>query len=111
MTPETGLDTVLWQPVVFAALIYAALYVAGNVLDGRGDSRGETVHDIGFGLILLTGAYSVVLLLMALIQRPSLVGDMLLIIAILVAFFALLVVVLYAVFELLLPRLRGGQRG
>lgn len=111
MTPETGLDTVLWQPVVFAALIYAALYVIGNVLDGRGDPRGETVHDIGFGLIVITGAYCVVLLLMALIQRPSLVGDMLLIIAILAAFFALLVVLLYALFELLLPRLRGGERG
>jgi cation transport ATPase len=111
MTPETGLDTVLWQPVVFAALIYAVLYVIGNVLDGRNDPRGEMVHDLGFGLILLTGAYTVVLTIMALIQRPSLVGDMLLIIAIIVAFFALLVLLLYAVFELLLPRLRGGQRG
>jgi hypothetical protein len=110
VTPETGLDTVLWQPVVFAALIYAVLYVIGNVLEGRGDPRAETVRDLGFGLILLSGAYTVVLLLMALIQKPNLVGDMLLIIAIIVAFFALLVLLLYAVFELL-PRLRGGERG
>ncbi len=110
MTPETGLDTVLWQPLVVAGAIYAVLYVIGNVLDGRGNPRGETVHDLGFGLILLTGAYSVVLLLLALVQKPTLVGDMLLIVAIIVAFFALLVLLLFALFELLLPRLRGGQR-
>ena len=110
MTPETGLDTVLWQPLVIAALIYAVLFVVGNILDGRDDPRAGTVRDIAFGFILLTAAYTVVLTLMAVFQKAELVGDMLLIIAIISVFFALLVALLYAVFELLLPRLRRGQR-
>lgn len=111
MTPETGLDTVLWQPLVIAAALYAVLYIIGNVLEGRDSPKAETVRDVGFGLILLTAAYALVLTIMALVQKMELVGDMLLILLIVVAFFVLLVVLLYAMFELLLPRLRGGARG
>jgi hypothetical protein len=110
-TPEVGLDTFLWQLLLLPAALYVVLYIAGNVLEGRDSPAAEGVRDAGFLLILVTAVYTVVLTLMALIQKPGLVGDMLLIIAILVGFFALLVVFLFAVFELLLPRLRRGQRG
>jgi hypothetical protein len=109
--PADGLETVLWQPLVIVALVYAALYVIANVVEGRGDGKtAETVRDIGFGLIVLAALYSVGLIVYALIERIDLVGDMLLIIFILVAFFALLVIVLYAVFGLLVPRLRRDNR-
>jgi hypothetical protein len=109
--PKDGLETVLWQPLLIVALVYTALFVLANVVEGRGDGKtAETVRDIAFGLIVLAALYTIGLVIYALFLRAELVGDMLLIVAILVGFFALLVVILYAVFGLLLPRLRGDRR-
>lgn len=109
--PVEGLDTALWQPLLIVALVYGVLFVLANVIEGRGDgSTADTVRDVGFGVILLGALYTAGLIIYALISRPDLVGDMLLIVAILVVFFGLLVVILYAVFGKLLPRLRGGPR-
>jgi hypothetical protein len=110
MTPETGLDTFYWQLLLIPGVVYVALYIAANVLEGRENPLAETLNDIAFGVIALTGVYTLILAVMSLIQKPGLVGDMLLTIVIIVAFFALLVVLLFAVFELLLPRLRRGNR-
>ena len=107
MTPETGLDTFFWQLLLIPGVIYVLLYIAGNVLAARENPTGETLHDIGFGVIALAGVYALILTVIALVSRPNLMGDLALTIIIIVAFFALLVVFLYAVFELLLPRLRG----
>jgi hypothetical protein len=109
--PVDGLETFLWQPLLIVALVYAVLFVIGNVVEGRGDgSTAETVRDINFGIIVLAALYTVGLVIYSLIERPGLVGDMLLIVLILVVFFGLLVVILYAVFGKLLPRLRGETR-
>lgn len=111
MTSVEGLDTALWQPLLIVALIYAVLFVAANVIEGRGDGKtADTVRDLAFGVILLGALYTAGLIILALISRPDLVGDMLLILAIIIVFFGLLVVVLYVTFGKLLPRLRGGSR-
>ena len=111
MIPEEGLDTALWQPLLIVALIYAVLFVAGNIIEGRGDGKtADTVRDIGFGVVLLGALYSAGLIVLSLISKPDLVGDMVLILAIIIVFFGLLVVILYGAFGKLLPRLRGCRR-
>jgi polyferredoxin len=110
MTPETGLDNFFWQLLLIPGVIYVVLYIAANVLEARENPTAETLHDIGFGVIALAGVYAVILTVIALVSRPNLMGDLALTILIIVAFFALLVLLLYAIFELLLPRFRR-QRG
>jgi hypothetical protein len=106
-----GLDTALWQPLLIVALVYAVLFVAGNVIEGRGDGKtADTMRDLGFGVILLGAVYTVGLVILALISRSDLIGNMLLILAIIIVFFALLVVILYAVFGKLVPSLRRSRR-
>jgi hypothetical protein len=111
VTSVDGLDSALWQPLLIVALIYAVLFVAGNVIEGRGDGKtADTVRDVAFGVILLGSLYTAGLIILSLISRPDLVGDMLLILAIIIVFFGLLVVVLYGAFGRLLPLLRRGSR-
>jgi hypothetical protein len=98
----------LFQPVYYLGLIAVVLIVVGNVIKSRGaEERGEKVSDIGFGVALLTGAYIVVLFLIALVSQPNLVYDAVVNILILGAFFLLLLFLLFGLFELILSR---GQR-
>ncbi|MBA2439550.1 MAG: hypothetical protein H0V50_02615 [Thermoleophilaceae bacterium] len=98
-TPSEGLSSGLFQPLIVAALVYAALFIAGRVLAGRGDPRGERAGDLAFALMLLMGAYVVVLTVSALASEYELLYDMLVVIGIIVAFFGVLILVLLVIFE------------
>ena len=96
----------LYLPVMLLALVWAGLSVAGNVVEGRGNDAGAgTMRDLGFGSILLAGLWVAVLAVMALVQYPVRTSDGLLILAVVFAFFALLVGVL-----LVLTEVRVGGR-
>ena len=96
----------LYLPVMLLALVWAGLSVAGNVVAGRGNDAGaSTMRDLGFGSMLLAGLWVVVLVVMALVQYPVRTSDGLLILAVVFAFFALLVGVL-----LVLTEVRVGGR-
>ena len=101
VTPTEGLESSLFLPLYLVAVLYVALFVTGRVLDGREDPRAATVEDAGFALLLLAAGYVVVLLVMSVFSQFDLIVDMLEIMAIIVAFFALLVGVLLAL-ELLI---------
>ena len=97
--PAEGLSYGLFQPVFLAALLYAALVVVGRILDGRGDPRGQKVGDAAFGLLLLAGAYVVVLAVVALASEYELVWDMLVTTAVITVFFLLLIGLLLVLAE------------
>ena len=87
-----------------------SLFVAGRVLDGREDPRADTVLDAGFALLCLAAVYVAVLVVYACPSEFDLIVDMVEIMAVMIGFFALLVVVLLGV-ELLvgLPGRRRAQ--
>lgn len=95
--PSEGLSSGLYMPLYLVGILYVALFVAGRVLDGREDDRAEPVQDAGFALMLLAGVYVVVLLIMALFSEFELIADLVQIIAIVIGFFAVLVVVLLGI--------------
>ncbi len=94
-TPADGLSTGMFTPLIYGAVLYAVLYVAGAVLANRDDPRGETAGDAAFVLLLLLGVYTAVLVIMALASRFELLVDLLRIMTIVVVFFGLLIVVLF----------------
>ncbi len=104
--PSEGLASGYFTPLILAAMAYAVLFVAARVYDGRGDSRAEQAEDLSFALILLSGGYVAILAVVAVVSEIDLIWDMLRILAIITVFFAVLLVLLLAVFELGVGRMR-----
>jgi hypothetical protein len=97
----------IFQPLIFLAVIAAILYVAGQVVQARGNVEGgERVLDIAFGVSLLAGVYVVIVLLLALFDEPDVIYDAILIILIVAVFFVVLLGALFGLFELLFSRAR-----
>jgi hypothetical protein len=101
----------LYLPLILAAVVYAITSASAGVMAGRGNEAGaERLRDIGFLIVLAGGAWVVVLLLLALIDQPDDIGDLLIITLEIVAFFAILLLVLFGL-SLLVGRLgRGASR-
>ena len=98
-TPSEGLSSGYFTPLILAAVLYVVLFVAARVLEGREDERSETAEDLGFLLMLLGAAYVAILTVVAVASEIDLVWDMVRIIVIVAAFFAVLILILLAVFE------------
>jgi peptidoglycan biosynthesis protein MviN/MurJ (putative lipid II flippase) len=107
-TPSEGLESGLYQPLYLVLVIYVVLFVLGRVLEGRDDPRTDTVLDAGFALLCLAAVYVAVLAVYAFTSEFDLIADMVEIMAVMIGFFAILVVVLLGI-ELLLG-LRGRRR-
>lgn len=108
--PDGGLSSGLFTVEVLLLIVYAAVYATGQALSG---DRGRAVLDGAFALLLLTGAYTVVLLILAVAQKYSLVGTLIGVMAVIVVFFAILGVVLLGIFDLgigSLTRARAARR-
>lgn len=99
--PAAGLSTGLYVPLLIGTILYVLLLVAATVLENRDDRRARTLGDLAFVVLLLLGIYTVVLLIAALASEFKLILDMLQIVAIVVVFFALIVVLLFGVTQLL----------
>ena len=94
------LDYAIFTPLVYLGLIYGVLNVAGGIVAGRGHREtGETIQTIGFGAILLAAPYTVVLLVLALIEYPSRMEDLAVIFGITFAFFFVVLCVLLVLGE------------
>ena len=97
----------LYLPLILAALAYGVAAIAAAVMASRGnDARAERVRDAGFLVVLAGGVWVLVLLLLALISEPDDIWDMVIITLVIVAFFAILLVVLFAI-SLLTGRVRS----
>ena len=113
-THSEGLSSGYYTPLILAAVVYVALFVTARVLEGRGDARSETAEDAGFLLMLLGAAYVLILTVVAVASEIDLVWDLVRIVVFVVIFFAALVLLLLAVFELGiggLSRMRRRARG
>ena len=97
VTPTEGLESGLYQPLYLVLVLYVVLFVMGRVLEGREDSRADTVLDAGFALLCLAAVYVAVLAVYALSSQFDLIVDMVEIMAVMIGFFALLVVFLLGV--------------
>ena len=88
----------LYFPLILAGVAYAIAAIAAGVMAGRGNDAGaERVRDAGFMLLLAAGTWVVVLLLLALFSEPDDLWDMVMITLLIVAFFAILLLVLFGI--------------
>jgi hypothetical protein len=88
----------LYLPVVVIGLAYAGLSIAAGVVAGRDDSEGaERYRDLAFATLLLGAAYMLVLLVLSVTDAPNRFIDMLTIFLVVIAFFALLLFLLFLI--------------
>ena len=90
--PSEGLSSGLYMPLYLVAILYVILFVTARVFEGRDDPRADTVLDAGFALMCLAAVYVAVLLVYAFSAEFDLIADMVEVMAIMIGFFALLVV-------------------
>jgi hypothetical protein len=106
------LPSAMYAPLVILLVAYAVLGILANRARGREDRAGaDRYSGIAFALVLVAAVWTVVILLSAVVSYPTRVYDMILIILVILAFFALLVLAFFAIVEWI-PRTlrRGGDR-
>jgi hypothetical protein len=106
------LPSASFAPVVVLVVAYAALSILASRARSNDDRpRAERFTNWAFLVVLVFAAYAVVLLLAAIFSYPSRFYDMVLIILVITAFFALLLFAFFLIAELI-PRTfrRGGDR-
>ena len=100
----------LYVPLIVAAAVFATLSVVAAVVSGRGNEAGaERLRDVGFLVVLIAGAWVVVLLVMSLASEFEEIWDMITIVLVIVVFFGLLLLALFGL-SLLFGRVGGGSR-
>jgi FtsH-binding integral membrane protein len=86
----------LFLPLLLGAIAYGVIAVVAGVMSSRGNETGaERTRDYGFLLLLAIGAWTVILLLIALFNEPDDVGDMITITIVIVVFFVILLLVFF----------------
>ena len=98
-TPPEGLSSGYFTPLILAGAVYACLFVATRVFEDRDDSRAETMQDLGFAVVLLSGVYVAILAVVAIASEMDLIWDLVRILVVIVVFFFVLVLFLLLVFE------------
>jgi Kef-type K+ transport system membrane component KefB len=88
----------MFVPLILAGLAFGVMSIVAGVMDSRGNSeRAERWRDYGFLLLLAFCAWTVILLIVAIFNKPNSVGDMLIITLVVVVFFALLLLVFFGI--------------
>jgi threonine/homoserine/homoserine lactone efflux protein len=108
---EDQLSWSLYQPLILVAIVFVVCQIAAAVMRARKNSEGaDRVLDIGFGVALVGAAWTAVLLLISLFSEFGEIYDMVAILLVVGIFFALLLVLLFLLFELLPSRFRRRPR-
>jgi uncharacterized membrane protein len=88
----------LFLPVILAGIAYGIISIVAGVIASRGNAdRAERVRDYGFVVLLAIAAWTVILLIISIFNRPNSVWDMVVITLVIVVFFALLLVVFFGI--------------
>jgi hypothetical protein len=88
----------MFVPLILAGLAFGVMSIVAGVMDSRGNSEGaERWRDYGFLLLLAFCAWTVILLIVAIFNKPNSVGDMLIITLVVVVFFSLLLLVFFGI--------------
>ena len=110
MLPIAQLPSQLYTPVVLIVIAYAVLSVLANRARSNDDrARADRFTNWAFLVVLVFAAYAVVLLLASVFSYPSRFYDMVLIIFVIVAFFALLLFAFFVIAEVVPNALRRGR--
>ena len=112
MLPIAQLPSAMYTPVVILIVAYAVLSILANRARSHEDrSQAERFSNWAFLVVLVFAAYAVVILIAAVFSYPSRFWDMVLIIFVIAAFFALLLFAFFLLAEVI-PRAlrRGGDR-
>ena len=79
----------MFLPLILGGIAFGVISVVAGVIASRGNDAGaERVRDYGFLLLLAIGAWTIILLLVSIFNKPNDVGDMLIITLVIVVFFA-----------------------
>jgi cobalamin synthase len=103
-----NLPSSLYTPLIVLLVVYVALtLIAGRARSNDDTARTDRFETIAFGVLLVTAAYTVILVISAIFSYPSRSTDMVTILLVVGAFFALLVFVFFLISEWLPRRFRG----
>jgi cell division protein FtsW (lipid II flippase) len=104
------LPSAMYTPVVLLLIVYAVLSIlASRARSNEDRPRAERFTNWAFLVVLVFAAYAVVLLLAAVFSYPSRFYDMLLIIFVITAFFALLLSAFFVIGEVIPNVFRRGR--
>ena len=110
MLPIAQLPSAMYAPVVLLLIAYALLSVLANRARSNDDRAAvERFSNWAFLLVLVFAAYVVVILIAAVFGYPSRFYDMVLIIFVIAAFFALLLFAFFLLAEGIPRALRRGR--
>lgn len=102
----------LYLPVFVLFALYAAIQLLAPIAARRDDDARERLLDVGFIVALVSAAYVVLLLIIALVSLPDIVLDAITVIAVIVVFFGVLLLAFFSIFELVFARgARRARRG
>jgi Na+-driven multidrug efflux pump len=88
----------VYIPLLIMGALYAGLTMYGNYVGNKGDrDRSERFRDYAFGTALVTAAYTAILLVIVAVDTPSRFTDAITIILVVCAFFAILLVLLFLI--------------
>jgi uncharacterized membrane protein len=88
----------LFLPLLLGAIAYGVISAGAGVIAGRGNEEGaERVRDYAFVLLLAMAVWTVILLLLAIFDEPDEIWDMVTIGLVIAVFFALLLLVFFAI--------------
>jgi Kef-type K+ transport system membrane component KefB len=88
----------MFLPLILAGIAFGVTSMVAGVIGNRGNDAGaERARDYGFLLLLAIGAWTIILLLVSIFNKPNDVGDMLIITLVIVVFFALLLLVFFGI--------------
>jgi cobalamin biosynthesis protein CobD/CbiB len=106
----TNMPSAMYTPLVVLIVAYVALSLLAARARGHEDrAQAERYSGIAFALVLVAAAYVVVLLIATVFSYPSRFYDMLVIIVVVGAFFAVLLFVFLLLTEVLPGALRRGR--
>jgi hypothetical protein len=107
-----NLPSSMYTPLVILLAVYVVLILIANRARGREDTERTDRYDtFAFGVLLVAALYTIVLVISAVFAYPSRSTDMVTILLVIIAFFALLLFAFFLITEWIPAKLRrGGER-
>jgi Na+/H+ antiporter NhaC len=105
-----NLPSAMFTPFVLLIVAYALLSILGSRARGKDDrAAADRWANIAFAVVLIAALYAVVMLVSAVVSYPARFYDMLVILVVIVAFFALLMGLFFVLAEVVPGALRRGR--
>jgi cytochrome bd-type quinol oxidase subunit 2 len=88
----------VYIPLVVLGAVYAGITMLANYIGSKGDrDRSERFRDYAFGAALVTAAYAAILVVLVAVDTPNRFTDAITTILVICVFFAILLVVLFLI--------------